>query len=115
MEASSGSLAACPVVVDLHKVKGYRPPFDVYIGRAVEGTEFTSDSKWANIYPVEQYGERSLVLYEKYARMRLVKYLGDLTGSRLGCWCGDFTFDDAAIKCHGQVLIKLWKEVKPRA
>lgn len=97
-----------PVVVDIHAVDGKRPDFDVYIGRAVKGTEFTSDSKWANIYPVEKYGNRSLSLYMVYAQQRLAKHVGELTDKVLGCWCGNFDSFTLPPKCHGQVLIKLW-------
>lgn len=35
-------------VVDIHKIRGKRPEFDVYIGRRTRNTEFTEDSKWNN-------------------------------------------------------------------
>jgi len=99
-----------PVVVDLHKIKGLRPHYTVYIGRKMEGTEFTKDSPWANIYPVEKYGIHSLELYEKYARKRLMKHINDLENQVLGCWCLDTDSCEEPLLCHGQVLIKLWRE-----
>jgi len=100
-----------PILVDISKVKGVRPHFTLYIGRATRRTEFTKNSKWANIYPVEQYGEESLVLYEKYARKRLMPFIDELTDQVMGCWCITTDSCDPPIICHGQILIKLWIEM----
>ena len=34
--------------------------------------------------------------------------LGELGGKRLGCWC-------APLSCHGDVLVKLWKQANEPA
>lgn len=89
-------------VVDIHKVKGKRPDFDVYIGRRVRNTEFWVSSKWANQYmPLEEY--------EQYVREWLWDDLGELEGQSLGCWC--ITTDETEdLVCHGQVLMYLLEE-----
>lgn len=90
-------------VVDIHKKKGVRPDFDVYIGRAVLWTEFTRNTKWANLFYLR------LDLYEEYIRSHLWDDLGELEGKKLGCWCLT-TADIEPIVCHGQLLMKLLKE-----
>ena len=81
---------------------------DVYIGRRMTmGGWNLPQSKWANPYPVKQYGlDRSLHLYEIHVRgnNELMNALHELAGKRLGCWCGETQ------PCHGKVLIKLMKE-----
>lgn len=93
------------MVVDIHKVKGKRPHFDVYIGRRVQyHLEFTEDSKWAN-------RSQSLEAYELWIRncARLWNALDELKGKILGCWC--VTTDQLEpLMCHGQVLMKLVQE-----
>lgn len=101
-----------PVVVNIHKKNGIRPYYTLYIGRALEGSEdFKINSKWANIYPIERYHERSFGLYEKYARKRLMKYMYQLSNQVLGCWCIDTDNCGPPLLCHGQILIKLWLEM----
>lgn len=119
-----------PTIVNIHKVKGVRPAFDIYIGRAVFHTEFTTSSKWHNPFPVKMFGDDTLPMYEAYIHMLLDNKglelsnpnfhkimvavrrsrtqfggynIDDLTGKVLGCWCKPGP-------CHGDVLIKLWKE-----
>lgn len=87
-------------VVNIHKKRGVRPYFDIYIGRRTSRpTEFKQDSKWAN-----RFYER-LDLYEKYIREVLWDDLDELEGKILGCWCKPGP-------CHGDILIKLIKEKK---
>lgn len=107
-------------VVNIKKVNGRRPFFNIYIGRKVENTEFTVDSKWSNPFRIEdsydigvrsnEKLERSKIIhrYEVYIREKIkedpVKYnIEELRGKILGCWCKPKS-------CHGDVLIKLLKE-----
>ena len=89
-------------VVDIHKRKGVRPTFDVYIGRRIQyHKEFTEDSIWAN-------RSSSLEAYELWIRNtpRLWNQLLDLKGKVLGCWCEN-TDELEPVLCHGQILMKL--------
>ena len=106
-------------VVDIHKVKGVRPEYDVYIGRALkpfmdkEG-EFTKDSKWANYYTFKEYGENALKFYEIDFRVIIERHsesydLSELKGKRLGCWCITTDSYENPV-CHGQILMKLIAE-----
>jgi len=55
-----------------------------------------------------QGDNRSLVLeqYEKYARMNLMEQIAALPENAvLGCWC------KPKYDCHGDIIIKLWKEI----
>lgn len=90
-------------VVDIHKKKGIRPGFDIYIGRRVNRTEFTKDSKWAKKY------HESLPEYEKRVRKTLYNDLDELKGKTLGGWCLN-TYKIKPLKCHGQILLKLINE-----
>jgi ribonuclease HII len=80
---------------------------DIYIGREWTKNDWNlSRSKWYN-----ESIENSLVLYEKYIREtpELYHSLDELSGKILGCWCGPAE----KTKCHGNVLITLWKEKFP--
>ena len=92
-------------VVDIHKIKGVTPEYDVYIGRRVQfHPVFRRDSIWAN-------RSSSLEGYESSIRYipRLWNRLEELRGKRLGCWC--ITTDQLEpVACHGQILMKLIKE-----
>ena len=93
-----------PSVVDIHKKNGRCKHFDVYIGRRIQyHKEFVRDSKWAN-----RFYDR-LDLYEKHVRINLWDDLEELNGKVLGCWCVN-SDKIHPIKCHGQVLMKLFKE-----
>jgi hypothetical protein len=92
-----------PKVVHVRKAA-----FDLYIGRAF--LEF-SESKWANPFrlsdpddPLER--QRCAEDYEAYIRGRvdLIAALHELEGLTLGCWCRP------KAPCHGDVLVKLFKE-----
>ncbi len=110
---------ATPSVVDIHRINGTRPPFDVYIGRATQGTEFNMDSKWANPYKPQNYQNPKdcLVAYENYIRAKIKtdpkRYdLKELWGKRLGCWClTDTQFPPTTFSCHGQILMKIIAEM----
>jgi len=81
-------------VVNMHKEK-----HDVYIGRG---------SIWGNPFILNKDGDRETVIkkYEKYIRQSpdLLIHLHELKGKRLGCFCKPKA-------CHGDVLIKLIKEM----
>lgn len=90
-------------VVDIHKFDGFRPEFDVYIGRKIRyHKEFKKDSKWRN-------RSTSIEEYEKWVRETLWDDLDELKNKILGCWCV-FTKELEPIKCHGQILMKLLLE-----
>lgn len=84
-----------------------RSPNGIYIGRP---------SKWGNIFThvrsahakfVVPSREAAIYSYERWIRGREQKHLLDsideLTGGILRCYC-------SPLPCHGDVLIKLWKE-----
>lgn len=58
---------------------------------------------------------RILSLYEEYVRSipELMDSLDELTGEICGCWCVDSAIRDTpeTLVCHGEVLLKLWREV----
>lgn len=95
------------MVVDIHKKKGIRPEYDIYIGRKVRFVDWTYNSKWGNY----DYG-KDLKGYESYIRAVWCDDLDELVGKKLGCWC--ITTDKIEpLKCHGQILMKLLKEKYP--
>lgn len=105
-------------IVDVHKVNGKRPDFDIYIGRAVRYTEFTKNSKWYNPFYAKDYDRKNmdqcLTDFENYMRNKLdyepEKYnLQELVGRKLGCWCIT-TSEIYPLRCHGQILLKLIRE-----
>ena len=98
-------------IVNLQVKNGEQPPFDVYIGRMVEHTDFTENSIWHNPYPIETYGKRSLILYERDLRKNkgLMKKLPDLRNKTLGCWCIN-TSSSKNPRCHGQIILKIMEE-----
>lgn len=89
---------------------------NLYIGRG--GIVFIDEerypkvsSKWHNPFKVgTQYTRDScLEAYEIYIKKKIKKYpkkynLKELVGKTLGCWC-------FPKKCHGNVLIKLLKQI----
>ena len=85
-----------------------KEPTNVYIGRDM--THFIPgavESKWHNPFKIKDYGlTKSIQHYEEYIRQtpELMQAIPGLAGLSLGCWC---------IKgvCHGQILIKLFKEL----
>lgn len=76
-----------------------RGTYDVYIGRP---------SKWGNPYRIGPDGTREDVIrkYEEHVRSSkiLMRALPELSGKTLGCWC-------CPKPCHGEVLLKLLKEL----
>ncbi len=87
-----------------------KQPFDEYIGRAI--AEF-HESIWANPFRIEIGCGRdcSLEKYEAHVRSipELMARLGELRGKALGCWCKDR--HGKGKKCHGDVLVRLVREV----
>jgi len=95
-----------PRIISIKMKKGLRPKFDVYIGRQLNYPKANfKRSKWANPFTLSQYGISSLEMYENHVRNspELMDSLSELTGKILGCWCKPGP-------CHGDILIKLWKE-----
>ena len=85
-----------------------KEPANVYIGWDM--THFIAEaeeSRWHNPFKIKDYGStKCILLYEEYIRQtpELMQAIPGLAGSSLGCW---------GIKeaCHGQILIKLFKEL----
>ncbi len=102
-------------VVDIHKKKGVRPDYDIYIGRAIyRGTKFIEDSKWCNPFQTSKIPlDMNLEFFEIYARRILWDDLEELDGKILGDWCIT-TKEITPLKCHGQVLMKLLREKKEK-
>jgi len=108
-------MPASPTVVHLKRKDGkVVVDCDLYIGRAMyQGGWKLSASKWANPYKVvdgsPEARTRALQLYEAHVRSlpALMGSLRELDGKRLGCWC-------APLPCHGDVLVKLWRESQPQ-
>ncbi len=88
-------------VVNVRKVRGVRPAYDIYIGRQERGFR---RSKWANPFKIGLDATRAEVIakYRTYllARPELLAEIGTLKGKRLGCWC-------KPAACHGDVLAEL--------
>lgn len=75
-----------------------RESYTVYIGRP---------SILGNPYVIGTDGTRQKVidLYEAHARQYLMHEIAQLEDDDvLGCWC-------KPLDCHGDVIIKLWKEI----
>ena len=87
-----------------------KEPFDIYIGRAI--AEF-DESPWHNPFRIEIGCGRWCVLekYEQHVRNspELMARLHELRGKTLGCWCKDKNGQGKG--CHGDILMKLVKEV----
>ena len=127
-------------VVDCHiqhiRDAGYRniiewraDPKNCYIGRAgvdkIGGRDLKREgSAWANPYKVGRDGDlRSCVAqYNSYIRRKIARgelNPTELKGKRLGCWCvgrGEKCYDASLpfeeYVCHGQVLLKILKELE---
>ena len=80
-------------------VNAHREPYDVLIARP---------SKWGNPFQIGRDGNRDQVIkmYEVHVRRRpdLLAALSELAGKRLGCYCKPEA-------CHGDVLVKLLREL----
>lgn len=96
-------------VVDVHKRNGKRKYFDVYIGRAVNGTEFNKDSVWCKPKSFLNQERNWREIYEDHVRNNLMDRIEELRGKKLGCWCIN-TDKIEPVKCHGQILLKLLRE-----
>lgn len=88
-----------PVLVRL--VRGVQG-CDTYIGNQwVRNGWNLPESPWADMF----LGNAQK--YEQHVRKNLMSRLGELENKVLGCWCEDLS------KCHGSVLIRLWREAFP--
>ena len=80
----------------------------VYIGRNrqryVAVANNAERSKWENPFPLFKHTRvDSLQRFEQHARQKLMDDLHELSGKVLGCWCHPD-------HCHGDILVKLYKE-----
>lgn len=89
----------------------------VYIGQAEPRWGKLKESKWANPFKTTDYVDCIDVVrqYEAFLRRPMQQYLrnqlDELTGKPLACWCrrsNEPRTDQNT--CHGDVLVKLWKE-----
>jgi hypothetical protein len=83
-------------------------PNHLYIGRNMSYyVKGAFRSKWANPFTAKKYGTvQCITLYEQYIRdSGLFDDLDELNCKILGCWC-------KPNECHGDILIKLYKEKK---
>jgi hypothetical protein len=92
-----------PLVVKINKK---RDNFTLYIGRGWAGLK---ESKWHNPFHLYNYEkDRKLVLrlYEQRVRSspELMAAIPELSDQILGCWCHPE-------ECHGDVLVKIYKEI----
>ena len=86
--------------------------FDVYIGRpTIWGNPFSHKDGTLAEYKMDTRDE-AIEMYEFYMRDKIEKspelkklMIKQLDGKILGCWC-------APKKCHGDVLIKIIREIK---
>jgi hypothetical protein len=98
-----------PTVVRLRRKGGIVvQDCDVYIGReCYRGGWSLPRSKWYNPFSVKSCGtnQKACKKYENYIKKKpeLLNCLHELSGKRLGCWC-------KPKDCHGDVLVKLYKE-----
>jgi hypothetical protein len=105
-----------PTVVRIRKQAGVTVSgCDVYIGYPVRIGGWNLDyTKWSSPYGLSAYGKanpdrrdaiRLNAIYEEHIRSspELMDSLHELAGKRLGCWC-------SPAPCHGDVLVKLFKE-----
>ena len=82
---------------------------DVYIEHAWTRNGWSlPESKWASPFPGKD--AETMLRYEQYARSQLMPHLHELDGHVLGCWC---RIPEDQAGCHGQVLLRLWKETFP--
>lgn len=100
------------LVVNIHL-----DPYDIYIGRkSIWGNPYSSKPSQVPGTTRVTSKQEALDMYEKYIRGQpeLLKQLPVLKGKILGCFCapkGGITLDHAVI-CHGQILLKLLKELE---
>lgn len=85
---------------DIHQ--WLKDPAHLYIGRA-NGRMGLKNSKWHNKYKLINTIDDCLKLFEEYARENLYDNLEELNSKIIGCWC-------KPNRCHGDILIKLFKE-----
>lgn len=88
-----------------------KEPYDVYIGRpSAWGNPFSHKDGTRAEYKVSTR-EQAIETFEVYIRTQfaldpffILEYLKPIAGKTLGCWC-------APKPCHGDVLIKLCREL----
>jgi hypothetical protein len=105
-------------LVNVKKVEGKRPRFNVYIGRQNPWQGF-KQSIFANPFKIGEDCSRkqAIVRYRKWLlgtaykdfrqeqRMKILRAIPKLKGKILGCWC-------SPLPCHGDVLIELLRNPK---
>lgn len=104
-----------PIVTSVQTMPRFRMDKDaLYIGRWHHSPRYGTiqASVWGNPY-VPSHGisvDECLAAYEAHIRRKpnLMKLIPTLTGKALMCWCKTEKRPDAP--CHGDVLVKLWKE-----
>ncbi len=89
---------------------------EIYIGRRCSMGQWNlKESIWANPYKIDNKKKKNdgnidevLEKYEKYLRGRseLLKQIWKLSGKSLGCFCKNKGHE----RCHGEILIKIWRE-----
>jgi ribonuclease HII len=105
-----------PVVVRLlRKGNAVFQGCDVYIGQEWrKGGWNLPESQWVNPFRITVFHDSNEIMkrYESLVRdSQLFAQLDTLSGKVLGCWCK--MPDEERKTCHGDVLVKLWKEVFP--
>ncbi|MFW6247373.1 MAG: DUF4326 domain-containing protein [bacterium] len=88
--------------------------YDIYVGRPSKwGNPFSHKENTKAKYKTSSIKE-ALDKYRDWIEngegQYLLKDLCELKGKTLGCWCGHFTEDSKAYRCHGQILIELVKK-----
>ena len=89
---------------------------DIYIGYPVRASGWNlNHGKWSSPFALSAFGKERCQLsdiqmlntiYECYVRAspELMGTLHELSGKRLGCFC-------PPLPCHGEILVKLFREV----
>jgi hypothetical protein len=103
----------------LQEWKDANPGKHLYIGRDMTRWVAGADkSKWCNENRVEEYGlEEALRLYERDLRANeeLMDQLVELEGCVLACWCRTSNSPTDKEVCHGDVLLRIFRERYPDA
>jgi len=84
-----------------------------YIGRGMFRIPGATHSEWANAYSVNEFGlAKALELYEQrlLKRADLDARLADLNGCVLACWCRKHDTPASPEICHGDILVRLFRE-----
>ena len=102
-----------PIVASLrHQNKLMNSKNGIYIGRQfVSNGQSLKQSKWANPFKISECdgsAHTAVSKYEEYIRNKpelMASIVDELSGKVLYCWCKPNV-------CHGDVLVKLYKELK---